>query len=178
MAPSWVCVPSDRSDCFPRAPSPDGIGAASSKSKDTHNMVRKVFFQTKKQSLLPTTSQVIKHIAHSGKAIQFPHIMPKIKVNSFWSHQNSKLTLWRWFFFLVVRIARLLPDNIFVKPHTTQNETNIVDAPISDSASKTASCLNDWSNKGNQILRALLLVALFVRSACKLPSYMVLLGFS
>ena len=43
-------------------------------------------------------------------------------------------------------------DTIFVRPHTTQNETNIVDAPISDSASKTASCLNDWSNKGNQIL--------------------------
>ena len=36
--------------------------------------------------------------------------------------------------------------------HTTQNETNIIDAPISDSVSKTASCLNDWSNKGNQIL--------------------------
>ena len=32
------------------------------------------------------------------------------------------------------------------------NETNIVDAPISESAPKTASCLNDWSNKGNQIL--------------------------
>ena len=45
------------------------------------------------------------------------------------------------------------PDNIiFVRPHTTQNETNIVDSPISDSASKTTSCLNDWSNKSNQIL--------------------------
>ena len=43
-------------------------------------------------------------------------------------------------------------DNIIVRPHTTQNATNIVDAPISDSASKTASCLNDWINKGNQIL--------------------------
>ena len=29
---------------------------------------------------------------------------------------------------------------------------NIVEAPISDSAYKTASCLNDWRNKGNQIL--------------------------
>ena len=35
---------------------------------------------------------------------------------------------------------------------TTQNATNIVDAPISDPASKTPSCLNDWSNKDNQIL--------------------------
>ena len=35
---------------------------------------------------------------------------------------------------------------------TQKTETNIVDALIPDSASKTASCLNDWSNKGNQIL--------------------------
>ena len=33
--------------------------------------------------------------------------------------------------------------------NTTQNETNIVDAPISDSASKMATLY--WTNKGNQI---------------------------
>ena len=75
----------------------------------------------------------------------------KKKDNSFWSHQNSKLTLWRWVFFSRQNLMIAI-HNIFVRPHTTQNETNIVDAPISDSASKTASCLNDWSNNGNQIL--------------------------
>ena len=79
----------------------------------------------------------------------FSIIRPK-KVNSFWSHKNSKLTLWRWFFF---SCQNLMIDNIFVRAHTTQkNETKIVDAPIADSAFKTASCLNNWSNKGNQIL--------------------------
>ena len=78
---------------------------------------------------------------------------------------------------------------ITVRTHTTQNATNIVDAPISDSASKTASCLNDWSNTGNQILHRRPFVSSTVCSlrmpATKLHGaitwcyyYMVLLGFS
>ena len=65
------------------------------------------------------------------------------KDNSFWSHENSKLTLWRWGFFS----RHNMMVYIFVRPHTTQNE-----APISDSAPKTASCLNDWSKKSYQIV--------------------------
>ena len=51
----------------------------------------------------------------------------------------------------------------------TETETNIVDAPISDSASKTATI------GAIKVTRHSIGALLFVRSECKLPSYMVLL---
>ena len=48
------------------------------------------------------TSEHLKY-ASSQLSVLLSILGPK-KVNSFWSHQNSKLTLCRWVFFLVVRI--------------------------------------------------------------------------
>ena len=40
----------------------------------------------------------MEYIVH-GSNNQIVVLGQKKKDNSFWSHQNSKLTLWRWFFF-------------------------------------------------------------------------------
>ena len=68
------------------------------------------------------------------------HSRPK-KDNSFWSHQHSKLTLWRVFF---SRQNLMIARQIFVRPHTTQNKTLMCQSLMQH--------LKRRSNKGNQIL--------------------------